>query len=107
MMFPFVGCFGRLAFAGYTVCEAGDGYSALHVLEGAERVDLVVLDRAVPTMSGHIVRAEIEARSPATPIIVVTGSASDTLSLDVALVIRKPITADQLAMAVRRVLGTA
>jgi signal transduction histidine kinase len=70
----------RLVEAGYTVREAASGLQALSALEADPRVDLVVLDFAMPGMNGAEVAAEIRKRWPAMPLLFVTGFA-DTAAL--------------------------
>ena len=89
-----------LSFAGFGVCEAGNGYEALQCLEGY-KIDLVILDLMLPMFSGHVVRAEIAAHAPNIPIIVVTGS-PEQAPAGVAHVLRKPVTTDRLLAVVRK-----
>jgi DNA-binding response OmpR family regulator len=95
-----------LAFAGYDVLEAGDGFEALRRLDWSPP-DVVVLDLMLPTVSGKIVCQEI-AESAATrhiPIVVVTGSEDELEDLDVCSLLRKPVSPDQLIQAVKSCLA--
>ena len=93
-----------LSMAGFDTCEAGNGYEALQCLD-THRIDLVILDLMLPLFSGHVVRAEIAAQVPAIPIVVVTGSPEGVPN--VAQVLRKPVSPDQLVDTVRRHLRGA
>jgi signal transduction histidine kinase len=73
----------RLAEAGYAVREAASGLQALVSLEADPRVDLVVLDFAMPGMNGAEAATEIRKRWPAMPVLFVTGFA-DTEALALA-----------------------
>jgi signal transduction histidine kinase len=73
----------RLAEAGYSVREAASGLQALASLEADSRVDLVVLDFAMPGMNGAEAATEIRRRWPAMPVLFVTGFA-DTAALALA-----------------------
>jgi signal transduction histidine kinase len=73
----------RLAEAGYAVREAASGMQALVSLEADPRVDLVVLDFAMPGMNGAEAATEIRKRWPAMPVLFVTGFA-DTEALALA-----------------------
>ncbi|MGT2480961.1 response regulator [Methylobacterium oryzae CBMB20] len=73
----------RLAEAGYAVREAASGLQALVSLEADPRVDLVVLDFAMPGMNGAEAATEIRKRWPAMPVLFVTGFA-DTAALALA-----------------------
>jgi DNA-binding response OmpR family regulator len=94
----------RLALteAGFTVVAVGDGIDALHVLE--QRVPTaVVLDLALPRLSGRDVGQELKssARTRHIPIVVVTGTdGGDVEGLDVDCVLRKPILPERLVEAV-------
>ena len=96
-----------LALAGYDVIEAGDG------LEALQRIDhviphLVVLDLVLPGMSGIVVQQELAAQALTRqiPVVVITGSAIDPSELNVACLLRKPISPDQLIDAVRNCLAS-
>lgn len=95
-----------LLFAGYDVLEAGDGLDALRVLD-AELVDAVILDLGLPFVSGHVVREEIAAQAHLRkiPVIVVTGQ-QGVDHLDVACVLRKPVSTDRLIDSVRACIAS-
>lgn len=88
-----------LAQAGFTVVAVEDGVDALRVVETQRVPAAVVLDLALPRLSGRDVGYELKA-SPATcriPIIVVTGTdARDIEGLSVECVLHKPVTPEQL-----------
>jgi DNA-binding response OmpR family regulator len=91
-----------LAFAGFDVKEAGNGLDALRFID-RDPPDLVVLDLGLPVMSGYLVREDIAAQAHTRniPVVVVTGLPGDHQGLDVACVLRKPVTPEQLVMTVR------
>jgi CheY-like chemotaxis protein len=96
-----------LTMSGYQVREARSGFEALRMLDSSP-VDIVVLDLMLPGVDGFMVRDEL-ASSPGTrsiPIVIVTGASGDLEYLDVPCLLRKPITAEQLLLAVRRCLGS-
>ncbi|HEY2435259.1 MAG TPA: response regulator [Vicinamibacterales bacterium] len=94
-----------LAIAGYDVQEAGDGYEALQLVEN-DRPDLVVLDLILRAVDGLSVQQELASRAPTSdiPIVVVTGSTIDTSTLDVACVLHKPVTPEDLIYTVSQCL---
>jgi DNA-binding response OmpR family regulator len=96
-----------LALAHFDVREAGDGLDALQALE-RQAPDLIVLDLGLPDVSGHIVRQELAAQAHTRdiPILVVTGSTETLNQLDVACVLRKPVSPDGLVTAVKRCLAS-
>jgi two-component system, OmpR family, response regulator RpaA len=91
-----------LTLAGYDVIEAGDGVEAL------QRVDLlVILDLVLPGLPGAAVKQELAAQALTRdiPIVIVTGTYVDPSDFDVACLLRKPITPDQLIRTVRSCLA--
>ena len=92
-----------LAFAGYNVREAGDGYEALRIVDQT-LPDLVVLDLLLPNISGTAVQQEIAAQALTRdiPIVIVTGSALEVDETRVACVLRKPVLPDEVVAAVKR-----
>jgi DNA-binding response OmpR family regulator len=96
-----------LAFAGYRVIEAGDGFHALQMLD-ADPPDLVVLDLGLPLVSGQIVRTEIAAQAHTrhVPIVVVTGTPGPHDSLEANCVLTKPVSPERLVTTVRRCIAS-
>jgi DNA-binding response OmpR family regulator len=94
-----------LAFAGFDTREVGDGLDALRHID-ADPPDAVLLDLGLPLIDGFTVQQDIAAHAVTRhiPIIVVTGSGDDLDWLDVACVLRKPVTPDKLVDAVRKCL---
>lgn len=60
---------------GHTVIDAMSGTEALEKLEGAGRVDLVITDHAMPSMTGSQLAQQIRGRWPTLPIVLATGYA--------------------------------
>ena len=96
-----------LAFAGFDTREVGDGLDALRHID-ADPPDAVLLDLGLPLIDGITVRQDIAAHAVTRhiPVVVVTGSADDLDWLDVACVLRKPVTPDKLVEAVRKCLAS-
>ena len=94
-----------LALAGYQVDEVADGWSALSRIE-QHRPDLVVLDLMLPTVSGHVVLADLTARAEdqQIPVVIVTASPDP---IDHVCVLRKPVMPERLVETVRSCLATA
>jgi len=88
--------------SGYIVLKAAAGRAALDVLSHRTRVDLVVLDFAMPGMSGIEVAEEIESRFPRMPILFVTGYADKSALGKVGeeRIVRKPFIGDELVRKV-------
>ena len=96
-----------LTLNGLSVMRAGDGLTALRVVE-EYRPDVVVLDLMLPQIDGWAVLREFESR-PSTrniPVVVVTGVDTTTVAHACA-VIRKPVDPDYVAAVVARHLPSA
>jgi len=91
-----------LTLAGFDVQEAADGIDALRRLEH-QPPDLIVLDILLPDISGVAIRQEMAAHAHTRhiPVVIVTGSSMDLAALDVACILRKPVTPEQLVATVR------
>jgi CheY-like chemotaxis protein len=98
---------GILTDLGYHVIEAGSGGAALELLDCEERIDLMLVDFAMPGMNGAEVAREVRARRPELPVLFVTGYA-DTAALgdaDEDGILRKPYVEQELAAKLKMVLG--
>ena len=97
-----------LTLDGFDVEEAGDGLEALRHIDQSPP-DLVVLDLMLPFVGGAVVQQEIASHvfTRDIPVVIITGSAKDLSDLNVACVLRKPITPDELVRTVRSCLGAA
>ena len=93
-----------LSLSNFAVHACEDGLDALHYLDQS-RPDVIVLDLDLPRISGTVLYDEIRARRRAerVPIIVVTGIAN-VPDLPEAVVLRKPVTPDQLIKAIENTL---
>jgi DNA-binding response OmpR family regulator len=92
-----------LSLEGYLVVTAEDGIDALHRID-EQAIDAVVLDLALPRLSGHDVSRELAAHDTMRdiPIVIVTGSEALELDpADFACVLHKPFSPDALVKAVK------
>ena len=94
-----------LRMRGHTVDAVDGGQAALDSLDGVV-YDLVVTDLSMPGMSGRELAAEVRARFPALPVVLLTGDTDARAEgSDVAEVVRKPFQIDALEAVVQRVVG--
>ena len=99
-----------LSGLGYNIVEAGDGETALEVLQHSGTIDLLLSDVVLPgAMNGPDLAAEIRRRSPNTRIVYMTGYAKEAFSNytdleEGAHVIQKPFKRADLASVTRSVL---
>jgi CheY-like chemotaxis protein len=96
-----------LVFAGYRVLEAGDGLTALRILDSS-RIDAVVLDLMLPMISGQVVLQEVAAQAQLQQVpvvVVVTGSPESLDPLKADCVLAKPVTSDHLINTIRRCMA--
>ena len=93
-----------LSLSEFNVHACEDGIQALHYLE-QDRPDLIILDLNLPRIPGTMVYEELMAHSETAniPIIVVTGMYA-VPNMPGALVLRKPVSAEELTRTVLRVL---
>jgi CheY-like chemotaxis protein len=89
---------------GYDVLQADNGAAALDVLDRGARLCVVLLDLMMPVMDGFEFLAELESRSAAVPVVILSGDAKATgltAERNVKRVLRKPVSLDTFLDAVR------
>jgi PAS domain S-box-containing protein len=96
-----------LSHAGHDVASAASAPDALAIVE-ARAPDLVLLDRAMPEMSGDRLASLIRDRAPATRIVMLSGfgvtpAADETIPV-VDGMIAKPVRLNELLSAIGRVM---
>jgi len=92
---------------GYTVLEAGSGGAALELLEHSTNIDLMLVDFAMPGMSGAEVARRVQTTRPALPVLFVTGYADRAALEGVSetQIIGKPFLDQELHDKVRAALA--
>lgn len=92
---------------GYEVQEAGSGGAALDLLERDRDIDLLLIDYAMPGMSGADVVRRVQATRPFLPTLFITGYADHSAlgGVGESHIIGKPFHPDELAHKVRAALG--
>ncbi len=104
-------CRAMLERAGYEVMVAENGKEGLDLFEAfLDRVNLILLDLAMPVLSGDRALDEIRSISPDVPVLVMTGY-SETEAVErfagkgATGFISKPFTRAQLLQAIERATG--
>lgn len=97
-----------LGTAGYAVVTCEDGFDALRHIEASGVPNAVVLDLALPRVSGLDVHRELAAHPETSkiPVVVVTGSDISDLNKDeFACVLQKPVNVEALIYAIEKCVG--
>lgn len=95
---------------GYRVTDTTDSVAALDIFRhNPDSFDLLLTDLVMPRMNGLTLVDEIKKINPALPVILCTGfsdigDGADILARGVTTCLRKPVEAEELALAVRNVL---
>jgi two-component system, NtrC family, sensor kinase len=94
---------------GYDVLEAGGGDDALRLMDQHKTIVLLLTDVVMPGMNGRKLAEQARVRQPALKILFMTGYSRNAIvhqgRLDPGVdLIQKPLSSDQLAATVRRVL---
>jgi two-component system, OmpR family, phosphate regulon sensor histidine kinase PhoR len=102
------GCTRLLSIEGYRVLTAVNGREALDLL-ATEATDLILCDLVMPVMGAFEVLAELKAKHPDLPLIVITGhgtvaNAVEAMKKGAYDFITKPFRADHLVLIVGRAL---
>jgi two-component system cell cycle sensor histidine kinase/response regulator CckA len=88
--------------AGYQVVEAKGGNEALRTQRSDTGIDLVVLDMAMPELSGDQVLAAMRSKNPAVKVLVFTGLSDARIDrLTGVAILQKPAGVNELLQAVR------
>ena len=99
-----------LKIDGHIVEAASSGRDGLERFRNS-RFDLVLLDRAMPGMSGDQVATAIKSANPAVPVIMLTGfgsmmDAADEKPTGVDFIVGKPVTINALRAALSKAVAS-
>jgi CheY-like chemotaxis protein len=94
--------------SGYNVIEVSSGNAALASLDADPAIDLLIVDFAMPGMSGIELLEQARTKRPGIRAVFITGYVDQTWlkgKFADEIVVKKPFTMDELAPAVRKALG--
>jgi CheY-like chemotaxis protein len=91
---------------GYEVSEAESAHAALDALEKGARVDLLMVDFAMPGMNGAELTREVAQRRPGLPMLLLTGYADPRAveAVGEERIVLKPYRNEELARKIRTAL---
>lgn len=92
---------------GHTVLEAGSGGAALETIDSDRAIELIIIDVAMPGMSGAELARRVQIMRPSLPILFVTGFADRAALTGVneAQIIGKPFVSSELVEKVRQAIA--
>jgi CheY-like chemotaxis protein len=91
---------------GHVPIEAGSGGAALEILSGNRKIDVALIDFAMPGMSGLDLAREARLRLPSLPIVFITGFADSSVLAGIRHehILRKPFLDNDLDRKIRAAL---
>src|SRR6185312_3764761 len=93
-----------LSTFGYKVLTANSGPVALDLISKNEKIDLVITDLVMPTMSGRELVERLRKISPTIRILCTSGYVPPPAQTDEAAYLQKPFTSQELLVKVKQVL---
>jgi PAS domain S-box-containing protein len=97
----------QLEELGYQVVQAASGKVALDLLGSGNGIDLLMVDYAMPEMSGIDLARAVQRKCPDMPVLIVTGYADTALvhgQIPLARIMKKPYRMTELAEAIENLL---
>jgi len=93
-----------LSTFGYKVLTANSGPVALDLISKNEKIDLVITDLVMPTMSGRELVERLRKISPTIRILCTSGYVPPPAQTDESAYLQKPFTSQELLVKVKQVL---
>lgn len=99
-----------LTKAGHEVMKAKDGREALDALANRPDLDMILLDVVMPGMDGLVVLNKVRHKDPTIPVVMLSAHEDHRMVIQALRngafdYQRKPISAQELALAVQRAMG--
>jgi len=92
-----------LTMNGYTVLDTGDPFEARRIVE-SQTVDLLLTDVVMPIMNGLDLATRVEAASPTTKVLLMSGYATAAAKASGRPLLAKPFRTGDLLALVRQML---
>jgi CheY-like chemotaxis protein len=89
---------------GYQVLAADCGPAAIEIAASKARIDMVLIDIAMPEVSGTQAMEAILKNRPAVPFLYMTGYAGTKLDPNERRILKKPFTIAELAVKIEELL---
>jgi DNA-binding NtrC family response regulator len=90
---------------GYTVIDTGDPFEARRIAE-AQPINLLLTDVVMPIMNGLELAQRVEASSPTTKVLLMSGYATAAVKGSGRPLVAKPFRSSDLVNAVRQMLDS-
>lgn len=97
---------GYIAAMGHRLVEAESGEAALRLIDQGVTVDVMVVDYAMPGMTGVELAGHLRDRRRRTPILFVTGHAEADAVATMERYLTKPFRQDELQVAITDLVGS-
>jgi len=94
-----------LTMHGYTVLDTGDPFEARRIAE-SQRVHLLLTDVVMPIMNGLELAKRVEASSPTTKVLLMSGYATAAVKGSGRPLVSKPFRSSDLVSAIRQMLDS-
>lgn len=94
-----------LTLHGYTVIDTGDPVEARRIAE-SQPIHLLLTDVVMPIMNGLELASRVEASSPSTKVLLMSGYATAAVKGAARPLVSKPFRPNDLVNAVRQVLDS-
>ena len=96
-----------LSSAGYTVVPFDLAFQALEEVKTPDRIDLMIVDFAMPDMRGDQFAAKARSQRSAVPIVFISGYAEPASLQSEPYVLRKPFSLNSLISTTEEALQIA
>jgi signal transduction histidine kinase len=97
---------GMVESAGFSLVAVGSGNEALEIVNGGAEFDVLLVDFAMPEMTGLAVARTVRQQRPSVPVVFITGYGDEERIDSERWVLRKPFAAEALAGMLHEALAS-